>query len=1181
MRKRIREIARGKFEYDQPSLSISEEKLSFTVTEGQEYTGEFEISSTNHIPVRGVVYSSSSRMECLTPQFEGERVRIRYQFHSRGLVEGEEEKGELTIVYNQGVTSLPFCVSVSRLYAESSMGQIRSLNDFTALARENWKEAYQLFYHKNFSHLFKTKEIREEMIYRGILAAKPSPQNMEEFLIAVEKKNPIRFTLSGDDSVPGDILETQQQEVEIRKSEWGYIRIQIETDADFIRLSDNQITSEDFLGSTCSFKYLIDYDRMHAGNNYARITFSSVYETRVLEISAHKGEKKVSEKHRERMQIKEYQAGLVELYEAYRLKKIVTGAWSNETVEILDHLHAMVPEEPMYVLMKAQALLINRQRQEAEWILDEFKHTFSDRHSPEWGYYLYILTLMEREPAYVDRMTHEIELIFRENPDSALLFWVLSFLEEEYYNNSAHKLRAIAYWVKNGCTSPYLYVEAYYIIWQEPYLMTSLTGFEINILRWAIRHQALTREIAAQIFEVVDLNSGYDEISYQLMCEAYEADETEEHLGFICSYLIRAQRFDVRFHHWFESGIEKKLRITGLYEAYLLSLDEREIGKVPKIIRMYFQYDSNLPYRKMAILYNNIIASKKREPEIYEQYHKVMSRFAMEQIEKEHMDDNLAVVYEDLLDLGLINEELAHRLSGILFTRKLILFDKRMVRAIIYQKQMKEPQIVPIVDRAAYFQLFSDEYVILFEDERGRRYVKSVSYRLESLMEADRYLDKCMALAPDEIPYIVYHFLGKNSYLDFLEEDEVFFEPVLFSGKLSDRYQTEMALEILRFYQAKSEETMVGQYLERADFSVMSQPVCQYMLDLLVDWKMYDRAYELMQIYGMDQMGAAAKVTLASHRIDEISEDEEDEYLILLCVDAFSHKKYNDRILQYLSLYYNGPSEMMMRLWSAARSFECKTFELEERILVQMLYTDADLTGLSEVFAHYYDSGGRELVVLAYISASAHAYFLQNKAASRDVTDIIRYRYLHHMELNDACKLALLKSLSEQPLSDKNYEIEDELLAEYTCRNMNFAFYKKLDKRLVKKYHLYDKVFLEYRTDPRKHVILHYSRDEDGQNFIQEDMPDIYDGIFVEQFVLFFGEVVQYYITEEYKNKVESTESSRLTSNDVYGQKDVSRYNLINQMLISGTLSDDESLFYHMKQYAGLDEVTKNVFKLL
>ena len=45
MQKRIRQIAAGKFESDQPSLSISDEELFLTVTEGQEYTGEFEITS--------------------------------------------------------------------------------------------------------------------------------------------------------------------------------------------------------------------------------------------------------------------------------------------------------------------------------------------------------------------------------------------------------------------------------------------------------------------------------------------------------------------------------------------------------------------------------------------------------------------------------------------------------------------------------------------------------------------------------------------------------------------------------------------------------------------------------------------------------------------------------------------------------------------------------------------------------------------------------------------------------------------------------------------------------------------------------------------------------------------------------------------------------------------------------
>ena len=35
------------------------------------------------------------------------------------------------------------------------------------------------------------------------------------------------------------------------------------------------------------------------------------------------------------------------------------------------------------------------------------------------------------------------------------------------------------------------------------------------------------------------------------------------------------------------------------------------------------------------------------------------------------MDDNLAVVYEDMLELGLVNEELAKCLSNILFAHKL------------------------------------------------------------------------------------------------------------------------------------------------------------------------------------------------------------------------------------------------------------------------------------------------------------------------------------------------------------------------------------------------------------------------------------------------------------------------------------------------------------------------------
>ena len=85
MRKRIGQIARGKFEYAKPILTFSEEIIDFSVAKDTDETGEFVITSSDHIKIRGIVYSTNPRMECLTPNFEGAEVRIRYQFHSKGL----------------------------------------------------------------------------------------------------------------------------------------------------------------------------------------------------------------------------------------------------------------------------------------------------------------------------------------------------------------------------------------------------------------------------------------------------------------------------------------------------------------------------------------------------------------------------------------------------------------------------------------------------------------------------------------------------------------------------------------------------------------------------------------------------------------------------------------------------------------------------------------------------------------------------------------------------------------------------------------------------------------------------------------------------------------------------------------------------------------------------------------
>lgn len=1181
MRARIGQIAAGRFNGTKPILAFSEETIDLSVIEGRSEAGSFVIESTNQIKICGIVYSTNPRMECLNPHFEGEKVRIRYQFNSKGLTEGDTCEGKFVIVCNQIEYSLSFCARITRLYAEASTGAVKSLDDFTRLAASNWDEAYHLFYNRNFLNTIPYDNVYERLTYEGFACARPSGQNMEEFLIGVNKKQPVSISVDKSEEIFMASKEPQSGCFTITKDNWGYTEIRLRTDCEFIKLSKPVLTLDDFIGKTYLYEYIIDASAMHAGRNFGRIYIDGVYQSFTIDITAgvRDDDGSISDIAVTK-DIKECMVGIMELYTSFRLKRIVTGVWANETISILNHLHALMPDEHMYELMKAQAFIINRQRQEAKWILDDFKHSNPDKKAPIWGYYLYLMTLLEREPSYVDNMTHEVELIFYENPDSVLLFWVLLFLRDQYFDDSAGKLKDIKYWVLRGCSSPYLYIEAYYLISQDPYLIKELSVFELRILSWAVKEKALTKELAGAIFEAVDLAGGFDNRVYELLTAAYEICPEAEYVGIICSYLIKGHKNDTCFHKWFELGIENKLRLTGLYESYLLTMNDRQISPVPKIIQMYFSFDNKLPYRKLAVLYNNIIAAKETEPEVYHKYRKAMGRFAMDQVQLRHIDDNLAVLYEDMLELGFINEELSAAFSDIIYTHKLIVFDKRIVRAIIYQNEMKEPQIVPVTDQCAYFELFSNDYVILFEDSRGYRYVKSISYRLQRLMDAEKYLDRCISLSPDRPQYIVSHFKNVRDYSDFTKDDLKLFKPVFYSESFSDSYKAVMGYRILKYCQLHDYEDYVRPFLQSINFDTLQKDARKYLIDMLVSNRLYEKAYDMAMEYGIDMLAAASKVVLCENALKVQHVD--DDFMVQLAISAFKTGKYSDLVLKYLCENYTGPTDELINLWHAADKFSISSMKLDERILEQGVYTQIEPEKISDIFMEYYKRAGNEKLILAYISLVAHGYLHSGGCKADFIFDIIEKRFIGNRTLNDACQLALLKHFAEKTdITQAELEIEDTLLKYYIYNNMYFDFFARLDYRLLEKYFLYDKAFLQYESTPGTHVVLHYSRDEDGEEFNSEDMVEMYDGIYVKTFVIFFGELIRYYITEEHDNSIEVKESNRLTCNNIPGDNDHSRYNLINEMIISDTLSDETTLKSNIDEYKRLDAATKQLFKLI
>ena len=90
---------------------------------------------------------------------------------------------------------------------------------------------------------------------------------------------------------------------------------------------------------------------------------------------------------------------LARLYIEYRLKKIVTGAWANQSTNCWTLAGCDAARGGALSADEGAGADANKQRQEAEWILDDYKRSGTDKSTPQWGYYLYLCTLQEREPS--------------------------------------------------------------------------------------------------------------------------------------------------------------------------------------------------------------------------------------------------------------------------------------------------------------------------------------------------------------------------------------------------------------------------------------------------------------------------------------------------------------------------------------------------------------------------------------------------------------------------------------------------------------------------------------------------------------------------------------------------------------------------------------------------------------
>ena len=275
MQKIVDQILEGNFDYENGSLDFSCSKIEITLHRGEVYEGSFQIFASRGIYANGSVISSDLRMECLTEEFAGDE-EIFYCFHGENLEEGDAVSGNFYIVSNQGEYCLPFVAAVEEKILDSSVGVIRNLFHFANLARSNWNEAVKLFYSQEFEKVLTGRDMQYADAYRALSAVNGAEQNMEEFLIQINKKQKVEYMVeegellldTGTELNSGNVLE---RELTIFRNGWGYTRLFVECSGDFLFTEKEALTDDDFLGNYCRLPVFIDGNLCRKGKNFGEV----------------------------------------------------------------------------------------------------------------------------------------------------------------------------------------------------------------------------------------------------------------------------------------------------------------------------------------------------------------------------------------------------------------------------------------------------------------------------------------------------------------------------------------------------------------------------------------------------------------------------------------------------------------------------------------------------------------------------------------------------------------------------------------------------------------------------------------------------------------------------------------------------------------------------------------------
>jgi len=734
-----------------------------------------------------------------------------------------------------------------------------------------------------------------------------------------------------------------------------------------------------------------------------------------------------------------------------------------------------------------------------------------------------------------------------------------------------------------GYESPVLAVEVCDLINQDPMLLKKLSPVELAAVKFGLKNHYLSKEAEAEFLQLAAREKSFSKRVFSLLAMLYDVQRKPEIIQIICSLLIKGGKVEHIYYPYYLEGIKCGYKIVGIQENYLRSMDKSCYDRMPDSVLRYFNYKSSLTDREYAYLYANVVSNKRHYLGQYEEYIPNMMAFMEGQIVKGNMSDDLSVLYSEFLTPQTVTPHFAASIVNVIFKRKLTVMNDNIVAVVVSHKELDQEVVVPVINHVAYVDMITESAVISLVDKNKLRYVSTIPYKLQKLVDEEAYMDILGQYASDDYRYVLYQYSALHAYEATKAREVNIARDLLAFSQISVETKQQAIYGIVRYYYEQQDMEILTSYVERVDMEYVSAKRGVEYIDYLVLCKMYDKAYEAVKRFGYQGVAPENLVRLVE-KVKEVPRYEKEEELIAVAAYLYRIGQESMEVLGFLVDHYQSCLKDMLKLWKRANNRLTRLDIFEENIICETLYTESWHGDIFKVFASYVGKRRHGMVIKAFLKRASFAYLVEDKEIPEDFFKTLYSQMMLKEWKDDMCCAALLLFLSRKAkLEETEIAWVKQQVEMFIKRGILLPFFRGFKKYMKLPKDLFLMTYVVTRDKAGKHITFNYgiqSGVEKPECNKTARMMEVLPGYYMKEFVLFHGENLLYQMPpgkSKYTTVFESEGMKAKGETEEYEN----RFEMLNSMLVNQEIGENQIFLDKIDKYLKLSAIVEENLQLL